>query len=83
MLTKLEQIKAEALNDIEQCDTISALDAVKVKFLGKKGRLTEILRSMGSCAPEDRPKIGMHVNNVRAIIEEKINNKNQQISQSM
>lgn len=83
MLEKLEQIKIDALADIEQCSTLSDLDAIKVKYLGKKGRLTEILRSMGSCAPEDRPVIGMHVNKVRALLEEKIAVKNEDISTAL
>jgi len=83
MLEKLEQIKIDALADIEQCSTLSDLDAIKVKYLGKKGRLTEILRSMGSCAPEDRPVIGMHVNKVRALLEEKITVKNEDISTAL
>lgn len=83
MLEKLEQIKIDALADIEQCSILSDLDAIKVKYLGKKGRLTEILRSMGSCAPEDRPVIGMHVNKVRALLEEKITVKNEDISTAL
>ncbi len=83
MLNKLEGIKHDALTEIQQVAGLNDLEAVKVKYLGKKGRLTEILRSMGSCAPEDRPKIGMCVNNVRALLEEQISNRQEQISAEM
>ncbi len=69
MKEKLEQIKAEALRQIEASDALEKLNEVKVNYLGKKGELTAVLKSMKDVAPEDRPKVGQLVNETRAEIE--------------
>ena len=69
MKEKLEQIKAEALRQIEASDALDKLNEVKVNFLGKKGELTAVLKSMKDVAPEDRPKVGQLVNETREEIE--------------
>ena len=72
MKEQLEQIKGSALAAIAGAETEQALEEVRVRFLGKKGELTAILRGMGAVAPEDRPKIGAMVNTIRAEIEESL-----------
>ena len=72
MKEQLEQIKESALVAIVGAETEQALEEVRVRFLGKKGELTAILRGMGAVAPEDRPKIGAIVNTIRAEIEESL-----------
>ena len=69
MKEKLEQIKAEALKQIEASDALEKLNDVRVAFLGKKGELTAVLKSMKDVAPEDRPKVGQLVNETREQIE--------------
>lgn len=69
MKEKLEQIKAEALSKIENSDTLEKLNEVRVNYLGKKGELTAVLKSMKDVAPEERPKVGQMVNEVREEIE--------------
>lgn len=69
MKEKLEQIKAEALRQIEASDALEKLNEVRVNYLGKKGELTAVLKSMKDVAPEDRPKVGQLVNETRAEIE--------------
>ena len=69
MREKLEQIKAEALRQIEASDALEKLNEVKVTYLGKKGELTAVLKSMKDIAPEDRPKVGQLVNETREEIE--------------
>ena len=70
MKEKLAAIKAEALKQIEASDALEKLNDVKVNFLGKKGELTAVLKSMKEVAPEDRPKVGQLVNETREQIEE-------------
>ena len=72
MLNKLGDIKSNAQHEIQEADGLSVLESIRVKYLGKKGSLTEILRSMGSCPPEERPALGMQVNKVRALLEEQL-----------
>lgn len=75
MEEKINQIRKEAEEEISKIETIHDLNEVKVKILGKKGELTEILRGMGSLSPEERPVIGNLVNKVRDEIEGLITSK--------
>ena len=57
---------------LESCGDLKALDELKVKYLGKKGELTAILKQMGKLSPEERPVIGQLANEVRATIEAEV-----------
>ncbi len=72
MKAQLEQIKQQALSALEAANTPAALDEVRVKFLGKKGELTAVLKQMGKLSAEERPVMGQLANAVRAEIEEKL-----------
>lgn len=72
MRDQLEKIKQEALKQIEASDALEKLNDIKVAYLGKKGELTNVLKSMKDIAPEDRPKVGQLVNDARAVIEGKL-----------
>lgn len=72
MRDKLEQIKVEALEKLKECQTSQMLDEVRVKYLGKKGELTAILRGMGQLSAEERPIVGKIANEVRETIENAI-----------
>ncbi|SET77183.1 phenylalanine--tRNA ligase subunit alpha [Lacrimispora sphenoides] len=72
MMDQLEKIKQEALKQIEASDALEKLNDIKVAYLGKKGELTSVLKSMKDVAPEDRPKVGQMVNDARAVIEGKL-----------
>ena len=65
----LQAILDEASEKIEQSDALDKLNDVRVNFLGKKGQLTSVLKSMKDVATEDRPKVGQMVNEARAKIE--------------
>lgn len=69
MKEKLEQIKAEARARILSAASLEELNEARVTWLGKKGALTGILKSMKDVAPEERPKVGQLVNEARADIE--------------
>lgn len=69
MQEKLNQIKETALNELKAVNTIAEIENIRVKFLGKKGELTTILRGMGALSKEERPVIGKLANEVRAEIE--------------
>lgn len=69
MKEKLERIKAEAIRQINESEALDKLNDVRVNFLGKKGELTAVLKSMKEVAPEDRPKVGQLVNEAREEIE--------------
>lgn len=75
MNEKLEQIRQEALTAIAQAADVDQLNEVRVKYLGKKGELSKLLKGMKDVAPEDRPKVGQMVNAARAVIEEEMEKK--------
>ena len=75
MKEQINKIKEQALKDISTVEEIKTLNDVKVKYLGKKGELTSVLRGMGSLLPEERPIIGSLVNEVREEIEQAIKAK--------
>ena len=75
MKEQIEQIEQIALKEILDVNDAKALEDYRVKYLGKKGELTAILRGMGGLSPEERPVIGNLVNSVREKIEGSINEK--------
>lgn len=77
MKERLEALKQEALQELEQVSNNAALNELRVKYLGKKGPITEILRGMGALPAEERPIIGQVANDVRAAIAEVIESKQQ------
>ena len=72
MKEKLKELQELALSKIEAVKTSSELEEIRVKFLGKKGELTTILRGMGNLSPEERPIVGKLVNEAKAAVEEKL-----------
>ena len=70
MKDKIDRIFKEAKEQIEKIDFSQELNDLKIKYLGKKGELTEILKELGSLPKEERPKIGALVNQVRDSIVE-------------
>ena len=68
MKAQLESIRTTAVAEIAAAET--SLEEIRIKYLGKKGALTAILRGMGSLTPEERPIIGAVANEVRNCIEE-------------
>ncbi|MBE6860064.1 MAG: phenylalanine--tRNA ligase subunit alpha [Ruminococcus sp.] len=75
MKEQLKKIEELAVSELSSCTEIKALDELRIKYLGKKGELTAILKQMGKLSAEERPVIGQLANKVRADIEETLNNK--------
>ena len=72
MKEKLKSIEEKALEVISKATTSDALEELRIKYLGKKGELTTILRSMGSLSKEERPVMGKLVNDVKKKVEAKL-----------
>ena len=75
MKQQLEQILASAQKELSECGDLKVMEELRVKFLGKKGELTAILKQMGGLSAEERPVIGQLANKVRSEIEAKITEK--------
>ena len=75
MQDRLNKIREEALAQIAASDMPEKLQEVRVRFLGKKGELTSVLKSMREVAEEQRPMVGQWVNDTRAVIEQQMEAK--------
>lgn len=69
MKDKLQKIKEEAFKQISDSDALEKLNEVRVAFLGKKGELTAVLKSMKDVPADEKPKVGQLVNDTRQAIE--------------
>ncbi len=80
MKETLEQIRISAKDLIDKSLDLKEIEAIRVKYLGKKGELTSVLRGMGALSAEERPIIGAFANEVRADIETALENKKKFLS---
>lgn len=69
MLPDIKGLVERAKDEITSCGNKNQLEAIRIKYIGKKGELTALLRSMGGLSPEDRPKFGQAVNEAKEEIE--------------
>lgn len=69
----LELLAREAQQAIEQAQDLAALDQVRVEYLGKKGRLTDLLKGLGKLSAEERPAAGAKINEVKGQLQSQIN----------
>ena len=81
MKEKLEAIRVKAQQELASITEQAQLENFRVAVLGKKGELTSILKAMGSLSAEERPVMGQLANEVRAFIEEKIQEKSNQLKE--
>lgn len=79
MQEKLLNLQEAALNEIKDIQSIEQLEGLRVKYLGKKGEITSILKEMGKLSAEERPVIGKVANEVREALESSINSKKEEL----
>ena len=72
MQDELDQLVAEAEKAVEAVGDLQALDQVRVAYLGKKGRLTERMKTLGKLSPEERPKAGQAINAAKQQVQQAI-----------
>lgn len=83
MKEALEKIKKSAMAALEDARDSKVLEEIRVKYLGKKGEITAILKQMGKLSAEERPKMGQLANKVRADIEEALSTAQATIKEKM
>lgn len=81
MREKLLEIKEIALNSINEVSGLEEIEQLRVKFLGKKGELTSVLRDMGKLIAEERPIVGQIANEVRDELEEAISSMKEKLTE--
>lgn len=82
MKEKIESIKSAALLAIEQATTSSGLNDVRVRFLGKSGEITSLMKLLGTVSKEERPAMGKALNDVRVQIESALDAKTAAVEES-
>ncbi|PRX25289.1 phenylalanyl-tRNA synthetase alpha subunit [Orenia metallireducens] len=75
MEEKIRGLQQEAIDAIKTVDNLERLEELRIKYLGKKGELTQILRGMGSLSPEERPVVGKLVNIVKGELNKLLSEK--------
>lgn len=82
MKEQLAKIRAEALSALEAVKDAAGLDELRVKYLGKKGELTNLLKQMGGLSAEERPRMGQLVNEVKASLESALEEQGKRLEQA-
>ena len=81
MKEEIENLKKQALEELTNSKSSKELNDLRVKYLGKKGELTGLLRGMGSLSLEERPKMGALVNSAKQEIENEIQEKEKELAE--
>lgn len=81
MKERLEAIKSAAYAAIEAAKDERSIEELRIKYLGKKGELTAILKQMGQLSPEERPKMGQLVNEAKSRLESFISEKSAELKE--
>lgn len=78
-IEQLEKIRSAAKENLSGIESLEELDAARIRFLGKKGELTAVLKSMGSLSAEERPAVGQEANKIRAEITAELEERKNQL----
>jgi phenylalanyl-tRNA synthetase alpha chain len=81
MEQKLRQLREESLQAIREAGALDALEALRVKYLGKKGELTAVLKQMGTLSAEERPVMGQLANQIREELTTALENGRKNLSE--
>ncbi|MCM2679987.1 phenylalanine--tRNA ligase subunit alpha [Echinimonas agarilytica] len=81
-MLNLDALVAEALAAVNGAEKANALDEVRVNYLGKKGKLTEQLKSLGKLSAEERPAAGQAINQAKQDVQQAINSKMAELQQA-
>ncbi|HHV61096.1 MAG TPA: phenylalanine--tRNA ligase subunit alpha [Firmicutes bacterium] len=80
MRERVQQIISQALQELDATRTLNDLEAIRVKYLGRKGLITLLLRGLGELPPERRPEAGRLINDARASFEAKLQSRGEELA---
>jgi phenylalanyl-tRNA synthetase alpha chain len=83
MQEELKQVSKQALDEITQAKNVLELEEVRIRFLGRKGKLTLLLRSLGDLHPEDLPVLGKFANQLKKKVEKALTEKKEILSSAV
>lgn len=78
----LEAIVNKAQSEIASCNSVNALDEIRVNYMGKKGELTALLKGLGKVAPEDRPAMGQRINEAKQQVQQAIHARGEALKEA-
>jgi len=81
-MQELDSLMQQANNDVLHAQDLNVLDQVRVRYLGKKGQLTEFLKQLKNLAPDERPKAGQAVNHAKQLLQQIIEQRRQELETS-
>jgi phenylalanyl-tRNA synthetase alpha chain len=81
-LSDLTALSGQALAEVAACQELAALDEVRVRWLGKKGVLTEQLKALGALAPAERPAAGARINQAKEVVQAALEARRQALAQA-
>ena len=79
----MQKLRENSLQELHACDSVEVLETLRVKYLGKKGELTGILRQMGKLSAEERPIMGQLANQLRAEIETALDQRKAELTEKL
>ena len=79
MLDRLKDLQAEALSEVSSVPDLKELNDLRIKYLGKKGPIQEVMKNMKDMDPEERKSIGLISNQVKSAISQEIENKKEEL----
>ena len=83
MISQLRKLKEASLSSITEADSLELLEALRVRYLGKKGELTAILKKMGALSADERPQVGQLANEVREALAKSIEERREELSKKL
>ncbi len=81
-MENLEALTDEALRAVAAADDVAALDQVRVEYLGKKGKITALLKGLGQLSAEERPAAGARINEAKERVQDSIGERRQTLEQA-
>src|SRR3990167_8558389 len=82
-MQSLEEIRQQAETEVRGAADLKSLDACRVHYLGKKGQLTEYLKTLGQLSPEERPIAGQKINIVKEAIQTLLDQRNNALKKAL
>src|SRR5262245_32573842 len=83
LLDDIQQIQTQSLQEIDQAQTLEALESVRLKFLGRKeGQLTKILQALPTLSPEEKKEVGRQANEIKRALEGALDRKKQSLEEA-
>lgn len=80
---KLEELRQQGTEEIKDSSNLKTINQIRVKFLGKKGPITNVLRGMKDLSPEERPQVGKYANQVRDELQKLMDQKRAEIEKEL